>query len=153
VHPRLATAAPESLGACAQLLPGGYTVGEKVFCTVASRIFPDLDKVVHGQQGVVTGPAIGSSSGAEGKGVTVLFPGNTASVNCYLTSVCRLRAASAATPRLAAPRTRAAAHCSGAGGLVVEGVVRAGRFGAAPERAVAELYASLLLTAGGRVRR
>ena len=35
-------------------LPGGYTVGEKVFYTDSSDTFDDGNKVVHGQQGEVT---------------------------------------------------------------------------------------------------
>eukprot|EP00964_Phaeocystis_antarctica_P052215 scaffold30550_cov66-Phaeocystis_antarctica.AAC.7 len=38
-------------------LPGGYKVGEKVFFTAASQTLPNGDKLVHGQQGEVTGPA------------------------------------------------------------------------------------------------
>ena len=79
-------------------LPGGYTVGEKVFFTGASQTAPSGNKVVHGQQGEVTGAATAESH--KGKGVEVLYPGNKASINCYLTMVRRLRAASAATPRL-----------------------------------------------------
>ena len=83
-------------GACTQALPGGYAVGDKVFFTGASATFPSGDKLVHGQQGEVTGPA--TSETHKGKGVKVLFAGNKSSVNCYLTSVRRLRAAPAATP-------------------------------------------------------
>jgi hypothetical protein len=77
-------------------LPGGYTLGEKVFFTGASKTFPDGDKLAHGQQGEVTGPATGKTY--KDKAVSVLFPGNTGNVQCYLTQVPRLRAASAATP-------------------------------------------------------
>ena len=69
-------------------LPGGYTVGEKVFFTWASQTFPSGDKVVHGQQGEVVGPATVETH--KGKGVAVLFPGNTGLVNCNLTTVRRL---------------------------------------------------------------
>ena len=82
--------------ATAQPLPGGYTVGDKVFCTVAGQTFPSGDKVEHGQQGEVTGPATGENT--KGKGVAVLFPGNKGSISCYLTGVRRLRAAPTATP-------------------------------------------------------
>jgi len=165
--PRGATA-----GRGAQALPGGYKVGEKVFFTGASHTLPSGNEVVHGQQGEVTG-------GGSGGGVEVRFPGNKGSVNCYLAAVRRLRAASAATPRLrpctrrcprpvhsrdslcrgapaltACAAARAAAHCPGAGGMVAEGVVRGVTASvAAPERAAAEPYTSLLLTAGGCVRR
>jgi len=77
-------------------LPGGYKVGEKVFYTGASLTLPSGDKVVHGQQGEVTGPATAETH--KGKGVDVRFPGNMGDVGCYLTHVRRLRAASAATP-------------------------------------------------------
>ena len=70
-------------------LPGGYRVGEKVFCTVASQNFPSGDKVVHGQQGVVMGPATGER--CKGTCVAVRFPGNKRNVDCYITSVRRLR--------------------------------------------------------------
>ena len=70
-------------------LPGGYTVGEKVFCTVASQTFPSGDKVVHGQQGVVLGPATGER--CKGTCVAVRFPGNKKSFDCHITSVRRLR--------------------------------------------------------------
>ena len=63
------------------------------------------DKLVHGQQGEVTGP--GTSEALKGKGVGVRFPGNKGNVECWLTSVRRLRAAPAATPP-PAPHTREA---------------------------------------------
>ena len=90
-------------------LPGGYTLGEKVFFTGASQTFPSGDKLVklvHGQQGEVVGPA--THELYTGKGVAVLFPGNTGDFECYLTEVRRLRAASAAMPP-PAPHTRDAA--------------------------------------------
>ena len=69
-------------------LPGGYKVGEKVFFTGASETFPSGNKLVHGQQGEVVGPGTGETH--KGKGVAVLFPGNTGSIECYLTTVRRL---------------------------------------------------------------
>ena len=81
-------------GACTQALPGGYTVGDKVFFTGASQTFADGDKLVHGQQGEVTGPATAES--VKGKGVSVRFPGNKDSISCGLTTVRRPRAAPAA---------------------------------------------------------
>ena len=75
-------------------LPGGYPVGERLFFTGASQTFPSGEKVVHGQQGEVTGPATGSH---KGKGVCVLFPGNKDNVECPLTKVRRFRAASASS--------------------------------------------------------
>ena len=71
-------------------LPGGYTLGEKVFYTGANETFPSGNKLVHGQQGEVTGPA--TSEQVKGKGVSVLFPGNKGNISCYLTSVRRLKA-------------------------------------------------------------
>jgi len=76
-------------------LRGGYTAGDKVFYTEDSQTFPSGNKLVHGQQGEVTGPADGEWTG---KGVMVLFPGNKGSINLYLTDVRRPRAAPAATP-------------------------------------------------------
>ena len=87
-------------------LPGGYTVGEKVFCTVASQNFPSGDKVVHGEQGVVMGPNTGER--CQGTCVAVRFPGNKRNVDCYMTSVRRLRRRSAhATLPASARRPRA----------------------------------------------
>ena len=88
-------------------LPGGYKVGEKVFCTAANYTFPSGNKVVHGQQGEVTGPA--TAEGYQGKGVAVQYPGNKRSIQCFLSQVRRLRAAAAATTS-PAPPTRDAAH-------------------------------------------
>ena len=152
-------------------LPGGYKVGEKVFYTGAGNTWDDGDKVLHGQQGEVTGPGTGKVY--EGKGVKVLFPGNKDRINCLLTTVRRLRAASAATPRLrltrgtlptprAFPRQplprRPSPHCMssrsrrsprmGAGGMVAEGVVRGGTFGGSARegcgRALPPYYARLV---------
>ena len=61
-------------------LPGGYKVGEKVFYTGVNKTFPSGNKLVHGQQGEVTGPATGS---LEGKAVELRFPGNKGNVDCY----------------------------------------------------------------------
>jgi len=80
-------------------------VGEKLVFTGASQTFPSGDKLVHGQQGEVTGPA--TDEALKGKGVAVLFPGNKGDVNCYLTTVRRLRAAPAATSNAPAPHTHA----------------------------------------------
>ena len=65
-------------------LPGGYAVGEKVFCTGAGETFPDGDKVTHGQPGEVKGPTPGDS-----KLVAVMFPRNKRNVNCFLTKLSR----------------------------------------------------------------
>ena len=104
---------PPACDECAQVsrdapppLPGGYKVGEKVFFTAASVTFTFLsgNKLVHGRQGEVVGPA--TSHTRKGKGVAVLFPGNTGNIECYLTMVRRPRAAPAATPFACAPHTR-----------------------------------------------
>ena len=70
-------------------LPGGYTVGEKVFFTGTNQTFPSGDKLVHGQQGEVVGPATLETH--KGKCVAVRFPGNKGRVDCYLNMVRRLR--------------------------------------------------------------
>ena len=82
-------------GRVARPLPGGYRVGEKVFFTGPSETFPSGNKLVHGQQGEVTGPGT-RRDGLEA--VAVRFPGNKDYVNCRLTEVRRPRAAPAATP-------------------------------------------------------
>ena len=92
-------------------LPGGYTVGEKVFYTGASQTLSDGNKLVHSQQGEVTGPA--TLETYKGKGVNVLFPGNKGSVLCLLTSVRRRPAVSAATLRLTPQATRTAPSSRG----------------------------------------
>ena len=71
-------------------------MGDKVFFMGANETFDDGNKVVHGQQGEVTGPA--TLEHHKGPGVAVRFPGNTGMVNCRLTQVRRLRAAPAASP-------------------------------------------------------
>ena len=87
-------------------LPGGYKMGEKVFYTGPSQTWDQGDttyKLVHGQQGEVTGPATGNELHTH---VNVLFPGNKGSVECALTEVCRLRGASAANLPACAPHMR-----------------------------------------------
>ena len=76
-------------------LPGGWKVEDLPYFTGMSQTFADGDKLVHGQQGEVVGPGVGSH---EGKGVAVLFPGNKGAVQCLLTTVRRLHAASAIPP-------------------------------------------------------
>ena len=83
-------------------------MGEKVFYTGASQTLSNGEKVVHGQQGEVTGPGTGDDVDTR---VCMRFPGNKGGVECLLTTVRRLRAASAADPpRACAPHTRDAAH-------------------------------------------
>ena len=67
----------------AATLPGGYDLRAMVFFTGADETLPSGIKLTFGQQGKVTG------STDNGKGVTVLFPGNSGSVNCCLTEVAR----------------------------------------------------------------
>ena len=61
-----------------------------------SETFPSGNKLVHGQQGEVTGSA--TMEHHKGQGVAVRFPGNTGIVTCSLTQVRRLRAAPAGSP-------------------------------------------------------
>ena len=84
-------------------LPGGWKRKDLPYFTGSSHAFPSGDKLVHGQQGEVVGPATLETH--KGKGVNVRFPGNTASIECFLNTVRRFRAASAAT-RPYAPHTR-----------------------------------------------
>ena len=92
-------------------LPGGYKAGEKVFFAAAGQTFPSGNKVAHGQQGEVMGPANGKWAG---EGVLVLFPGNKYNTNCYLSQV---GPAAPAPPPLCQPlpppHTRKAAHAPG----------------------------------------
>ena len=71
-------------------------MGDKVFFVGANETFLSGNKVVHGQQGDVTGPA--TFEHHKGPGVAVRFPGNTGIVSCGLTQARRLRAAPAASP-------------------------------------------------------
>ena len=78
-------------------LPGGYTVGDKVFYTGASETLPSgNNKLVHGQQGKVTGPPAVET--LKGTCVSALFPGNIGSIACSLTQVRRSPAHRAPTP-------------------------------------------------------
>ena len=62
-------------------LPGGYTVGEQIYYTGEGKTFGDGDRVEHGKQGEVVGPAIAESH--KGKGVAVRFPGNKGAIICH----------------------------------------------------------------------
>ena len=68
-------------------LPGGYEVGDRVFYIGDSKTVSTGDKYTDGQAGEVTGPATNVTY--VGKGVTVMFPGNKASINCRLTKLSR----------------------------------------------------------------
>ena len=69
------------------LVPGGYTVGEQVYYTGASHTFEWGDRLEHGKQGEVVGPA--TSENQKGKGVKVLYPGNKDVISCYLSQARR----------------------------------------------------------------
>ena len=91
-------------------LHGGYKLGDKLFYTWPSRTFEHNGrtyKLVQGQQGEVMGPGTGQHE-QKGKGLAMLFPGNTGCVDCVLAKVSYLHAASAAI--LPASHTRDAAH-------------------------------------------
>ena len=85
-------------------LPGGYVLGEQVYYTGTSETFEDGDRLEHGEQGEVVGPAIWKSH--RGKGVAVSFPGCSKDlIICYLNHVRRRR-------RRTATRAAPAAPCS-----------------------------------------
>ena len=65
-------------------LPGGYRVGEQVYFTGCSLVFEDGDRLEHGQQVEVVGPALSDSY--KGRGVAVLFPGNL-TTECFPSEV------------------------------------------------------------------
>ena len=44
-------------------LPGGYALGEQVYFTGTSKRFEDGDRLEHGKQGEVVGPAVSQSCG------------------------------------------------------------------------------------------
>ena len=69
-------------------LPGGYVLGEQVYYTGCSKTFEDGDRIEHGKQGEVVGPA---TSETHKEGVAVLYPGNKGAIDCYLDSVRRCR--------------------------------------------------------------
>ena len=70
-------------------LPGGYTVGERVYFTEESQTFESGNRLEYGKQGEVVGPATGE--GTKGKGVAVSFPGNKGAISFYLNHVRRRR--------------------------------------------------------------
>ena len=63
-------------------LPGGHKLGQLLFFTGPSHAFDDGDRLTHGQQGEVVGPA--TSEEVKGKGLRMRFPGNKGNVACYL---------------------------------------------------------------------
>ena len=66
----------------------GYTVGDKVYFTGASETFKSGNRLEHGKQGEVTGPATSERTG--GRGLAVLFPGNEGALDCCFTEARRL---------------------------------------------------------------
>ena len=75
-------------------LPDGYTLGELLYFTGVSQTASSGDKVAHGQQGEVVGPATGENT--KGKGLTMRFPGNKGIIDCQLTNLSRAVRASLA---------------------------------------------------------
>ena len=71
-----------------QTFDNGYTIGDKVYYTGASATFESGNRLEHGKQGEVVGPATGERH--RGKGVKLLFPGNKGWIECYLTQARRL---------------------------------------------------------------
>ena len=96
-------------------LPGGWEAMDPVYFTGDSKTFDDGDKLVHGQQGVVVGPAALESY--VGKALVVQFPGNMGStgVGCLVSSVRRrvpaLRASGGAASVAPASRRAALRRC------------------------------------------
>ena len=110
-------------------LPGGYAVGEQVYFTGTGETFEDGDRLEHGKQGEVVGPA--TSESHRGKGVAVLFSGNKSATNCRLTAVRRRRrrAATHSSPRrpIAAPPISSSHATSGRTGKLRAATAAAGR--------------------------
>ena len=65
-------------------LPGGYTVGEKLYYIGSSETFESGNRVVHGEQGEVMGP----SMMYEGR-LMIKFPNNKGTVGCSLDALSR----------------------------------------------------------------
>ena len=78
-----------------EALPGIFDLAEHVFYTGANQTTSNGDKLVHGQQGEVMGPALSESH--KGKGLSMRFPGNKGNVECLLTSLSRSPPVSGAT--------------------------------------------------------
>ena len=66
---------------------GGHALGDPLFFTGGSESFPSGDRVVHGKQGEVMGPA--TSETRKGKGLQMKFEGNKGFVDCLLTDLSR----------------------------------------------------------------
>jgi len=69
-------------------LPGGHDLGEQLYFTGPNHSFEDGDKLTHGKQGEVVGPATGEH---QGNGLKMQFPGNKVSINCSLSNLRRER--------------------------------------------------------------
>ena len=74
-----------------QTFESGHTAGDKVSYTGTGETFENGDRLEHGTQGMVMGPA--SSERCGGTGVAVLFSGNKGVVDCDLTQARRRRSA------------------------------------------------------------
>ena len=64
-------------------------MGEQVYYTGSSQSFESGERLEHGKQGEVVGPAPAESH--EGKGVDVRFPGSKGAISCHLNQVRRGR--------------------------------------------------------------
>ncbi|EOD20550.1 hypothetical protein EMIHUDRAFT_101881 [Emiliania huxleyi CCMP1516] len=67
-------------------LPGGHELGDQLYWTGSSHSFESGNKLTHGQQGEVVGPATGEH---QGNGLKMRFPGNKDSINCSLLRLSR----------------------------------------------------------------
>ena len=65
-----------------------YTVGDMVYYTGTGLTFENGDRLEHGEQGEVTGPATSKRTG--GRGLAVKFPGNEGALDCCFTEARRL---------------------------------------------------------------
>ena len=68
-------------------LPGGHELGDQLYFTGPNQSFESGDKLTHGQQGEVVGPATGAKH--QGNGLKMQFPGNKGHANCSLTRLSR----------------------------------------------------------------
>jgi len=83
-----------------QTVENEYTVGDKVYYKGTGETFENGDRLEHGKQGKVVGPATSERCG--GTGVAVLFSGNKGVVYSYLTQA---RCRRSAHPQLPASLT------------------------------------------------
>jgi hypothetical protein len=81
-----------------------YTVGDMVHYTGTGKTFENGDRLEHGKQGEVVGPATSERCG--GRGLAVLFPGNEGALDCCFTEARRLPPLSALRcPSSSPPKT------------------------------------------------